>query len=300
MTRSVTAGLIVVLAVAAWVWREPLRIVYLVAAGRSQACPLSRALQDRDHGRLLTRAKDRILHDSRLLKKEAGLELWTTPKGEFWIPAGNQFVLPFNLAEMELHVYGSGDHFIHAGDIVLDCGASDGDFTREALKAGAKLVVSIEVSPQSVECLRRNLSEDVKTGRVIVYPKGVWDKEDQLTLKVVDTNFAANTVVMAPPGAHQSVTVPLTTIDHIVTRLGLPRVDFIKMDVEGAETRALAGARNTLVTYKPRLAIAAEHGPEDEVAIPRAVRSIRPDYQVECGPCLEDHGHIRSDVVHFW
>ena len=78
--------------------------------------------------------------------------------------------------------------------------------------------------------------------------------------------------------------VPLTTIDKIVAELGLPRVDFIKMDIEGAEANALAGARDTLTRFKPRLAIAAEHKPDDEVDIPRAVRSLRADYQMECGP----------------
>ena len=78
-----------------------------------------------------------------------------------WIPVKNQYVLPFNLAEMDRKVYGSGEHFIQHGDIVLDCGASDGDFTREALQAGAKKVVAIELAPQSIECLRRNLGSEI-------------------------------------------------------------------------------------------------------------------------------------------
>ena len=76
------------------------------------------------------RIKDRILAGSHLMKEDSGLELWSTPKGDYWIPKGNRYVLPFNLAEMEQHIYGTGEHFIHAGDVVLDCGASDGDFTR--------------------------------------------------------------------------------------------------------------------------------------------------------------------------
>lgn len=244
--------------------------------------------------------KDRILAGSHLLKEESGLELWNTPKGDYWIPKGNRFVLPFNLAEMEQHIYGSGEHFIHAGDVVLDCGASDGDFTRQALAAGAKLVVSVEISPSSAECIRRNLATEIAAGRVIVYPKGVWDKDDTLTLNVDDTNFAANSVVMHPDSAHPSVLVPLTTIDKLVTELKLPQVDFIKMDVEGAEIPALHGAQGTLSQFKPRLSIATEHKPDDEVTIPAAVRKIRADYQMECGPCLEAKGHIRPDVLYFW
>jgi FkbM family methyltransferase len=268
-------------------------------AGRSEVCPLSRTFRIAGEEKELVAAKDRILHASHLISQEAGLELWDTPKGRYWIPKGNRYVLPFNLAEMEAHIYGTGQHFVHAGDIVLDCGASDGDFTREALQAGAKLVVSIEISPAAVECLRRNLAQPIAQGRAIVYPKGVWDSDGSLTLDVSDANFAANSVVLHPEGSHHDVEVPLTTIDKIVGELRLPRVDFIKMDIEGAEVKALAGARSTIARFKPRLSIASEHKSDDEVTIPKAVRTLRPDYQLTCGPCSASEGHIRPSVLYF-
>jgi FkbM family methyltransferase len=66
-------------------------------------------------------------------------------------------------------------------------------------------------------------------------------------------------VVLQPPGSHRDVQVLLTTIDKIVDELHLPRVDLIKMDIEGAEVKALAGARNTLSRFHPRMSTAAEH-----------------------------------------
>lgn len=295
-------SLLLILGSAVYLWHSQLRLLVLLAIGRSRVCPVSQALKSDENRQTLTAIKDRMLRDSRLLQRdeEHQLELWTTPKGDFWIPVRNQYTLPFNLAEMERKVYGSGERFIHPGDIVLDCGASDGDFTREALNAGAKLVVAIEVAPQSIECLRRNLGREISTGRVLIYPKGVWDKEDLLTLNVVDDNFAANSVVKQPEGSCAGTTVPLTTIDHLAVELGLQRVDFIKMDVEGAEARAIAGARATLNRYKPRLSITTEHNADDEVTIPRAVRMVRPDYKTECGPCLEANGRIRADVLYFY
>jgi FkbM family methyltransferase len=201
---------------------------------------------------------------------------------------------------MERQIYGTGEHFIHPGDVVLDCGASDGDFTREAIRAGAGKVVSIEISPSSAECIRRNLANEVAAGKVVVYPKGVWDRDDRMVLNVDDTNFAANSVVLHPGSAHAAIEVPLTTIDRIVTELGLPRVDFIKMDIEGAEANALNGARATILKYKPRLAITTEHKPDDERTLPQVIADIRNDYQKECGQCLVTNGRIRADVLFFW
>jgi len=118
----------------------------------------------------LKAANDRILGASKLVTQENGLELWDTPKGQFWIPKGNRYVLPSTCGNGIAHLW-NAPHFVREGDIVLDCGASDGDFSREALRAGAKLVVSIEVSPAAVACLRRNLAQPIAEHRSIVYPK---------------------------------------------------------------------------------------------------------------------------------
>jgi len=294
---------LVILAIAtgiAYVISPRFRLLALVLIGHSPVCPLRLAVDTQGHLDRLKAIHDRILSASHLVAEKDGLELWDTPKGQYWIPKGNRYVLPFNLAEMESHIYGSGQHFVQAGDIVLDCGASDGDFSHEALNAGAKLVVAIEISPASVECLRRNLATEIAQGRAIVYPKGVWNKDDSLPLNVADDNFAANSVVMHAPGAHATFMAPLTTIDKIVGELALPRVDFIKMDIEGAEVNALQGARETVRRFRPRLAIATEHKPDDEVAIPAAVRSIRSDYQAECGYCAQANGHIRPEAMYFY
>lgn len=292
------AGILIVAAVA-YALSPQVRLAVLVMAGHSPVCPFAQAVDAETHERELMRAKDRYLYASHKVSEDNGLELWDTPKGRFWIPQGNQFVLPFNLAEMDTHIYGSGSHFVHSGDIVLDCGASDGDFTREALRAGAKLVVSIEVSPPAIECLRRNLAEPIAQGRAIVYPKGVWDQDSTLTLNLSDSNFAANSVVLQPRGSHRDLQVPLTTIDKIVSELKLAKVDFIKMDVEGAELKALAGGAGTIKQFKPRMSIATEHKLDDEVTIPKAVRALRGDYRMSCGPCEAAGGYIRPSVLYF-
>jgi FkbM family methyltransferase len=279
----------------------PFRLAALALTGRSPVCPFKEAVKSADNLDREIKIKDRILHASRLLEKDpAGYHLWDTPQGRYWIPKGDDYVLAFNLAEQERRIYGTGARSVQPGDIVLDCGANVGVFTRVALDAGAKQVVAIEFAPDNLECLRRNFAEEIKDGRVIIYPKGVWDKDDTLTLTVSDDNTAADTVVLAPPGSHEGPKVALTTIDKLVGELKLPRVDFIKMDIEGAERNALAGARATLVAYHPRMALCTYHRLDDPKVIPLAVRSAWSGYRMECGPCAEANWGVRPDVVYFY
>src|SRR5205809_1073844 len=85
----------------------PVRLFALYAAGRSPNCPLKTAIQCASHIDALRAAKDRILAGSKRIQADsAGFRLFATPKGNWWIPAGNEFVLPFNLAEQELDIYG--------------------------------------------------------------------------------------------------------------------------------------------------------------------------------------------------
>ena len=65
-------------------------------------------------------------------------------------------------------------------------------------------------------------------------------------------------------------------------------VDFIKMDLEGAETEAVRGAEHTIRTFRPRMLISAYHRREDLFAVPRKILSIRPDYSLYLrkAPCI--------------
>lgn len=276
------------------------RPVLLALSGRGQGCPPSHALRIAREKEQRTAAKDRILSQSKLIERDsAGLELWETPYGRFWIPAGQKYVLPFNLAEMETRIYGQGAHYVQTGDTVLDCGANVGTFARFAFVAGAARVVAIEPAPENLECLRRNFAREVEDGRLILVAKGVWHEEGALDLMVDPANRAADSFVIHRAGATTAIRVPLTTIDRLVAELKLDRVDFIKMDIEGAETNALRGAREVIGKYRPRMSISAYHLPADPDQIPAIVRAAWPDVRVECGPCNYEEGRLRPDVLYF-
>ena len=278
----------------------PARLFAMKAMGRATGCPMASALAARANLDLQIKIKDEILNTSKLVEDDpAGYHLIDTPKGRYWIPAGDDYVLPWNLAEEVRGVYGAEDRAVRPGDVALDCGANVGTWTRAALDHGAKLVVAFEPSPENIECYRRNYKNEIAAGRVILVPKGVWDKDDVLLLKRDPKNTAADTFVLLKDGS-RGIQAPLTTIDEALAELKIGHIDYIKMDIEGAEKQALAGAANTIARDRPRMSIAAEHLATDAVSIPEAVRKLWPEYTVTCGPCVEtDGGRIRPDVLYF-
>lgn len=279
---------------------SPARLAALVLIGRSPVCPLANAVKSAGNAREQIAIKDRILAASKLIEKDAaGFELWQTPNARYWIPDGSRYVLPFNLAEQERRIYGTGAQAVKAGDVVLDCGANVGVYTRLALDSGARLVVAIEPAPENIESLKRNFASEIAAKRVIVYEKGVWDKDDEMTLHVDPHNSAADSFVIHREGGHEGKKVPLTTIDKLVTELKLEHVDYIKMDIEGAEQRALAGARATIARFHPRMSLSAYHAPDDPERIPQLVRAAWDGYKMECGPCAEANGRVRPDILYF-
>ena len=169
-----------------------------------------------------------------------GFENWRTPQGEYWIPALTRSALSSLEYQQQIGLYTALPTPVLPGDIVLDGGAHVGVFTRVALKAGAKLVVAIEPAPENVECLRRNFRREIADGRVIIYAKGIWDKEDILPM-FLNRNSAGDSFVQdRDPGAGM-INLPLTTVDVLVAELQLPRVDFVKLDIKGAEVQAFMG-----------------------------------------------------------
>jgi FkbM family methyltransferase len=263
---------------------------------RDRRCPVSEVWSAMEPTRD-TEAWRLAVASVRIVRSEGGFEELETPAGEFWAPTGEKLAVAEELEEQTHEEYGGNGSGVRPGDVVMDCGASVGVFTRNALREGASLVIAIEPAPWSVECLRRNFAAEIGQGRVIVVPQGAWDRDDKLELTVAkDRSTSAGTIVLGH-GSRLRAVVPLTTIDHIAQELKLSRLDFIKMDIEGAEPNALRGAVQTVARFQPRLAISLEHRPSDPDTIPALTRKLWPDYREECGPCRNADGHLQPTVM---
>lgn len=89
--------------------------------------------------------------------------------------------------------------------------------------------------------------------------------------------------------ASGKLTTKITTLDDYVRENNLPRVDFIKMDVEGAELDVLKGASISISCWKPILALSAYHKLDDLWTLMNFVKSIRPDYEFSFRQYVTDY-----------
>ena len=73
--------------------------------------------------------------------------------------------------------------------------------------------------------------------------------------------------------------IKLVKLDSFAEKEELNKINFIKMDIEGAELDALKGAAETIKKYKPKLAICVYHKGRDMIDIPQYLKSLVPEYE---------------------
>ncbi len=204
--------------------------------------------------------------------------LWETSIGDFWGRFTDERLLEALLLEQIVYKYYQNDIVsISEGDLVIDAGGHLGTFTRLALESGARKVVVFEPEPTNITCLQRTFEKEIRERTVVLIEAAAWDETTNLRFQVADVDNSG-TGRIATEG---EIEVPAVTIDETVADLGLDRVDFIKMDIEGSERHALEGARHTIERFAPRMALCAYHRPDDPQAIRKVVLSGRPTYQMK-------------------
>jgi len=155
--------------------------------------------------------------------------------------------------------YDSG-YAVQKGDTVVDAGARIGTFTAKISSAAGDegRIIAIEPEPRNYACLLKNINAN-RLNNVTAIQKMLWSQSQWLDLHL-SANGAAHSAYCdhfyGSTGA--SLSARADTLDHILEELGIDSVDFIKMDIEGAEIEAFKGMINILKS-DPQLAIAAYH-----------------------------------------
>jgi FkbM family methyltransferase len=137
--------------------------------------------------------------------------------------------------------------------VLLDVGANIGEYTIFAAK---RLTQGRVVAFEPVPALRKTLDENIRLNHFTnstVMPYGLSDAVGSFPIYMVGENENEGQATFFPGlVAHQrSVEVDLKKLDDEWDRLALARLDFIKMDIEGSELRALVGAREVIARFRP-------------------------------------------------
>ena len=170
---------------------------------------------------------------------------------------------------------------VQKGDVVLEIGAWIGAFTKHALRDGAAKVIAFEPHPVNRNCFEQNFVKEIASGRVVVVKQAAWDGAGSVRMANIgpDNKYRSNKgFAVAYEGP---VEVEAATIDEVVARLGLTQVDFINVDIEGGDTRALRGATTTIQNFRPVIVSCLHHIPGDRKRVVDTILAIEPRYEVE-------------------
>ena len=169
------------------------------------------------------------------------------------------------------------------GDIVFDIGGCWGDTALYfAEKTGDRgKVYSFEFIPNNIAIhdINTSLNPQLKN-HITLVSNPVSDKSGE-TIYFVDNGPGSR--ISHNDFTGSSGSVQTVSIDDYVENNGVTKVDFIKMDIEGAEPLALQGAVNTIRKFKPKLAIAIYHSMDDLVNIPKWILDLDCGYEIFLG-----------------
>ena len=148
---------------------------------------------------------------------------------------------------------------LRPGMVAVDLGANIGYFTMLFARAvgSSGSVIAFEPDACNMVLLRRSVEQN-DYGNIRAEQCAVGETDGTISLWHAPENFGDHRVRRTSMN-RPSVTVPLTTLDSYFAPSS--RVDFIKMDIQGAEQAALTGAARVL-RENPNLVIAAEYWAE--------------------------------------
>ncbi|MEG1762065.1 MAG: FkbM family methyltransferase [Bacteroidales bacterium] len=170
----------------------------------------------------------------------------------------------------------------------VDAGAFDGDTLPFLLKKYPALhtYLGFEPDQKNFDALSKQIKLNYakQINNISIYPCGLWSKTE--ILKFSDNNGEASAIGESSEG----ISIQCLALDQVVFNT---QIDYIKMDIEGAELQALYGAEQTIRTHQPNLAICVYHQPEHLYTIPLLLNSWHLGYTFY----LRQYGFYGFDLV---
>lgn len=142
------------------------------------------------------------------------------------------------------------------GKVIVDAGSFIGTFAIYAAKLYPKsLIVALEPDPTNYQALLENVKLN-KLTNVFTLNQGLWKESRELNFNTGEGERSS--FIFSESQAGKIIPIATITLDNLYEQLR-SKIDYIKMDIEGAEIEALMGADRCLKECKPKLVIASYH-----------------------------------------
>lgn len=140
------------------------------------------------------------------------------------------------------------------GDIIIDCGAFCGTtvYTFSKLVGDEGKVYAFEPDETNYKCLISNI-EKHKLTNVIPLKKAIWSKTTQLEFQAEGNMGSA--VKGASSRENNTVKIDAISLDDLIKEYNIPKIDFIKMDIEGSEEEVIKAMKHSLKKYNTSIII---------------------------------------------
>jgi FkbM family methyltransferase len=154
-------------------------------------------------------------------------------------------------------------HLLRPGMVVIDAGANVGQHTLiAAVEVGRRGEVhAFEPVPKNFRRLVAHVSDNGLGDTVRTNRMALWHEAETVRLSLgSDKASDGGYTIGAPSEAIHTVACSGIRLDDYVAERKLDRVDFIKMDIEGAEWFALKGATSVLARWRPTMLVEINRG----------------------------------------
>ena len=143
---------------------------------------------------------------------------------------------------------------INKGDIVVDLGGNIGIFNRWAYSQGADLVISFEPDKRYFNLLSMNSDP-----RSILFNAAVSNKIGKVNL-YESSHLGGSNIMDSNPSFANKYKVRTYTLDYLFETKLIDRIDFLKIDIEGAEIMALDGISDENLMKIKNISMEYHHG----------------------------------------
>lgn len=151
------------------------------------------------------------------------------------------------------------------GAVIIDIGAHIGLFSVIASQVTGEKgkVYAFEPAPSTYGLLQKTVAINHKESVIETFQKAVGKETGKITFFISDdqADNSNSLVQYKEDRSLHGIDVAVTSIDNFVQEKNISRLDFIKIDVEGAEYDTLQGAVHTLKNLRPVCIVAIHPEP---------------------------------------